>query len=291
MDRLVRIEVFIRVVETGSFSAAARSLKLSQPSVSRAIADLEGQLGTRLLHRTTRVLSTTEAGAIYFDRMKRVLLLLEEAGHEANIDKNRMRGRLRINSAALLASALVMPAAVAFRQLYPAVDVQVVMDDRRIDLVEDGTDVAVRVGPLSSSALRVRRAGEAAVGIFGAPTYVAEQGLAPDVAAELVEAHLVRYIFQKPPLPEQEGGSFLSVSNGLLARQAALAGAGLAVVPHFLVVDDVDAERLVQVAPALQVPSLSVSLLHPFSGAAPHRVTAFIDFAIDLWRRSGLLHP
>src|SRR5690606_29343460 len=113
MDRLAQIEAFIRVSEEGSFSAAARSLKTTQPSVSKAVADLEKKLGTRLLNRTTRTLSLTEAGAAYFRQMKRIVLLLDEANAEVQDGSEGLRGRIRVNAPGLLASKLALPALLA----------------------------------------------------------------------------------------------------------------------------------------------------------------------------------
>ena len=214
MDRLARIEMFIRVVEEGSFSAAARSLKTTQPTVSKAVAELEQQLKTRLVHRTTRTLSPTEAGAAYYKRVKRLVDLLYEADNDAAPGQDVVRGRLRVNTSALLAGKLVMPAIAAFKLAHPSVAIEVEMDDRRIDLVEHATDVAVRVGSLSDSTLRVRRAGTASSGLFVSPAYLARRGLKLAEASDLARVHFVRYAAQNTlARGKPEGQVSLTVSN------------------------------------------------------------------------------
>jgi DNA-binding transcriptional LysR family regulator len=290
MDRLARIEMFIRVVEEGSFSAAARSLKTTQPTVSKAVAELEQQLKTRLVHRTTRTLSPTEAGAAYYKRVKRLVDLLYEADNDAAPGQDVVRGRLRVNTSALLAGKLVMPAIAAFKLAHPSVAIEVEMDDRRIDLVEHATDVAVRVGSLSDSTLRVRRAGTASSGLFVSPAYLARTGLKLAEASDLARVHFVRYAAQNTlARGKSEGQVSLTVSNGLLAREACLAGVGVAAVPDFLVADDVASGLLLRIEPDSPLPHFEVSLLHPFPHDAPRSVTSFIEFAIAMWRERGFL--
>ena len=281
--------MFIRVVEEGSFSGAARTLKTTQPSVSKAVADLEQQLKTRLLHRTTRTLSLTEAGAAYYERVRGLVDLLRAAENDAAPNQDTVRGRLRVNTSALLAGKLVLPAVVGFKRAHPSVAIEIAMDDRRIDLVEHATDVAVRVGSLSDSTLRVRRAGTAPSGLFASPAYLSRAGLTLAEASDFDRVDFIAYAGQKTARGTSEGQVSLVVSNGLLAREACLAGMGVAVVPDFLVADDLALGLLVRIDPHTPLPDFEVSLLHPFPHDAPLTVTSFIEFAIAMWRERDLL--
>ena len=303
MDRLAQIEAFIRVAEGSSFSAAARSLRTTQPSISKAVADLERSLGTRLLHRTTRTLSLTEAGTAYYERAKRVLALLEEADAEASGGQDAVIGRLRVNTSAMLVRSLVVPALLAFRDRFPEVTIEITMDDRRIDPVEEATDVTVRVGALSDSTLQARRAGKAKLGIFGAPQYLARFGAAIEQVSDLSRLEFIRFADRQKSaaalfIRDETGREYhpewtvgLTVSNGVVAKELALVGEGLAILPCFFVDEDARAGRLVQLLPATRLPTIEVNLLHSFSVDPPLRVRRFIDFAIERWRESGILEP
>lgn len=300
-DRLTQIEAFIRVAEAGSFSAAARSLKTTQPSVSKAVAALERSLKARLLHRTTRRLSLTEAGTAYYKRAKRILELIDQADAEALGGQGAVTGRLRVNTSAMLVRSLVVPALVAFRRRYPDVAIEVTTDDRRIDPVAEATDVTIRVGTLTDSTLRARRAGTAKVGIFAAPAYLTRMGRPIEQASDLSRLEFIPFagrsrLYVGPPVRDQSGQEHrpegmvgLTVGNAVLARELALAGAGAVILPHFLVDEDIAAGRLVQLLPGAHLPTFEVNLLHPFSGDPPRRVTSFLDLAIALWRETDVL--
>jgi DNA-binding transcriptional LysR family regulator len=295
MDRLSRIEAFVRVAEVGSFSKAARSLHMSQPSVSKAVAELERQLGTQLLNRTTRHVSLTEGGKVYYDRMKQVTTLLAEADNTAARAQADIQGLLRINTSVVLSSALVLPASLLFRSLHPGMEIEIVADDRRVELVSQATDVAIRIGLLDDSTMRVRRAGSASIRFFASPAYLITRGLDPDSERGFSGLDVIQYA-GRPALPDWPAPSdpgdvrtALRVSNMVLAREAALAGAGVAALADFLVRGDVAAGTLVPVLSQTTLPSLEISLLHPFSQTPPRRITMFLDFLLDQWRRNGAL--
>src|SRR6201995_526098 len=145
VDRLSAMEAFVRVVETGSFSGAARQLRIGQPAVSKAIAQIEERLGVRLLIRTTHGLSPTESGRNFYDRAKRAMVEVEEADLAARGAGAGLSGRLRVCAAVTFARLHVMPQLPAFLEQHPSLDVDVVLDDRNIDLVEAGVDVALRM--------------------------------------------------------------------------------------------------------------------------------------------------
>lgn len=302
MDRLSQIEAFIRVSEEGSFSAAARSLKMTQPSVSKAIAELENKLGTRLLNRTTRTLSLTEAGTAYYRRAKRIVALFNEANIEAQDGSEGLRGRIRVNAPGLLVGILALPALLAFQENFPQVTFDLTMEDRRIDPVGEAADVIIRVGMLDDSTLRARRAGKAATGLYAAPEYLARRHNLAERADETARLGLLRISRQKrdtlyaSTLRDPAGHSYslewcqtMTVSNGLLIREAALRGAGVAIIPRFLANEDIEAGRLTELLADTQLPTFDITLLHPFTRDPPQRVKRFMDFAVELWRANGLI--
>ena len=190
MDRLSAMEALVRVIETGSFSGAARRLRIGQPAVSKAIAQIEERLGVRLLLRTTHGLSPTESGQNYYEHAKRVLEEAEEADRAAR--GAALSGRLRFCAAVTFARFHVMPHLPAFLEQHPALDVDVVLDDRNIDLVEGGIDVALRMGALRDSTLTGRKIGQGRRLVLGTPSYFARHG-EPGSPADLAGHQAVIY--------------------------------------------------------------------------------------------------
>lgn len=191
----------------------------------------------------------------------------------------------------------MVPALLAFKSEFPDVDVEITMDDRRIDPVEQSTDVAVRIGPLPDSTLRVRRAGKASMGIFASPSYLAGHATPAEDPSDLARHQVIQFPDRKGMmlladgvfLDSLENHRAVRVSNLPLAKEVALNGGGLAMLPHFLVRAEVADRRLVPVIPGLALPGMEVNLLHPFSQAPPKRVSTFIEFAIERWRQQGLV--
>jgi DNA-binding transcriptional LysR family regulator len=185
MDRLAAMETFVRVVETGSFSAAARALNVGQPAVSKAIAQLEARLGVRLLIRSTRGLSPTEAGQSFFDRARRAIEEADEAELVARGAGTGLTGRLRVCAAVTFARLHLIPRLPKFLAAHPGLTMDVILDDRTIDLVEEGVDVALRMGSLTDSALTVRRLASAPRYVVGTEAYFTRFGV-PATPAELI---------------------------------------------------------------------------------------------------------
>ena len=161
MDRLAAMEILVRVLETGSFSEAARQLHLGQPAVSKTIAQLEARLGAKLLLRSTRGLTATEAGENFYKRAKRAIEEADEADLAARGAGAGLSGRLRIGAAPTFASLHVVPHLPQFLAMHPDLDLEIVLDDRPIDLVEEGIDVSLRTGDLADSSLTARKIGQA----------------------------------------------------------------------------------------------------------------------------------
>jgi DNA-binding transcriptional LysR family regulator len=190
MDRLAAMETFVRVVETGSFSAAARTLNVGQPAVSKTDAQLEERLGVRLLMRSTRALSPTEAGRNFHDHAKRAIEEANEADMAARGAGASLTGRLRISAAVTFARLHVVPRLPAFLAAHPDLAMDVILDDRVIDLVEEGVDVALRMGTLADSSLTVRRLASAPRYVVGSRACFARAGV-PVTPAELAEHAVV----------------------------------------------------------------------------------------------------
>ncbi|MCW5696399.1 MAG: LysR family transcriptional regulator [Bauldia sp.] len=296
-DRLAAMETFVRVVDGGSFSAAAKSTGVSQPHVSKIVAGLEKRLGARLLNRTTRHITATEAGLAFYERCKAALTAIDDAETEARIGQGAIRGLLRINTSAMAGSALVLPAILAFRESHPGVRIEVAVDDRRIDPVQEGVDLIVRSGQLTDSTLVARRAGFAPLVLVAAPAYLVGRP-APATVKDLEDHAVVLIGRNRGPFdlrsPDRSGAIHtaridgpVAVGNALLARDACLAGAGIAFLPRFFGDDLIAAGRLVEILPDFTMPRLEINLVHPFGRAPPRKVGAFIDLAIALWRREG----
>jgi DNA-binding transcriptional LysR family regulator len=193
MDRLASMETFIRVVETGSFSGAARQLRVGQPAVSKTIAQLEGYLGVKLFTRSTRGLAPTEAGLGYFERAKRSIEEADEAEMAARGAGTGLKGRLRICAAVTFARIHLIPLLPRFIAEHPELDLEVVLDDRQIDLVQEGIDVALRMGKLMDSTLTARRIGRCKRLVLGTPAYFDRAGT-PMAPSELIQHQAVVYL-------------------------------------------------------------------------------------------------
>ena len=176
MDRLAAMEAFVVVVDTGSFSAAARRLNVGQPAVSKLVAQLEDRLGVKLLVRTTRGLPATEAGLNYYERARRMIEEVDEAELAARGAGSGLTGRLRICGAVTFARIHLMPHLPEFLARHPELEMEVVLDDRNIDLVQEGIDVALRMGQLSDSSLTARRIASGRHVVVGTPAYFERTG-------------------------------------------------------------------------------------------------------------------
>src|SRR5579859_1327720 len=192
MDRLMAMQTFVRVVDNGSFSAAARHLRVGQPAVSKTVGQLEERLGVKLLARSTRGLTTTEAGQNFYERAKRAIEEADEADLAARGAGTSLTGRLRICAAVTFARLHIIPHLPAFLAAHPGLDIDVVLDDRTIDLVQEGIDVALRMGDLPNSSLTARRIGRAPRMVVGTPDYFAREG-EPSAPADLIGHQAIIY--------------------------------------------------------------------------------------------------
>ncbi len=291
MDQLVALRAFVAVAEAQSFSGAARELRIAKSAVSRQVSDLESDLGARLLHRTTRSLSLTEAGRAYFERATRILADLDDANRAVGDLQAAPRGRLRISAPMSFGFLHLMPALSDFMARFPDVVVDMEMNDRFVDLVNEGFDVAIRIANLPDSSLIARQLAPARRVICASPKYLSAYG-APGSPNDL-KTHVCLFNSNLPsarewrfvsadggPLPVTVNGR-LSVNNGDAIRIAALRGQGLANLPTFIVGADLQSGALATVLDSFVAQDLSISAVYPHSRHLSPTVRALIDFLVD----------
>jgi DNA-binding transcriptional LysR family regulator len=291
MDQLAALRAFVAVAEAQSFSNAARALRIAKSAVSRQVSDLESDLGARLLHRTTRSLSLTEAGRAYFERAARILADLDDANRAVGELQAAPRGRLRISAPMSFGFLHLMPALSDFMARYPEVVVDLAMNDRFVDLVNEGFDVAIRIATLPDSSLIARQLAPARRVICASPNYLSTHG-APRSPNDL-KTHACLFNSNLPsarewrfvspddvPVPVTVNGR-LSVDNGDALRVAALCGLGLANLPTFIVGADLQSGALATVLDSFVAQDLSISAVYPHSRHLSPTVRALIDFLVD----------
>ncbi len=286
MDRLASMETFIRVVETGSFSGAARQLRVGQPAVSKSIAQLEDYLGVRLLTRSTRGLTPTEAGLSYLERAKRALEEAAEAELAARGAGARLKGRLRVCAAVTFARIHLIPLLPKFMAQNPDLDLEVVLDDRQIDLIQEGIDVALRMGKMTDSALTARRIARCKRLVVGTPAYFERAGT-PSTPSDLTNHLAVVYL-------QGEGSvwsfrrdsaelavsvqSRLRVTAAEGVRAAVLADAGLTIASEWMFTPELRSGAVRPVLSEWSLPSLDLWAVLPSGRAATSKARAFVSF-------------
>lgn len=285
MERSGEMEVFVRIVTDGGFSAAARSLGLSSSAVSKVLARLEMRLGARLLTRTTRAIALTDEGEAYFEAAQRILQDIAKADEVAG--SGAIRGNLSVNTTLPFGRLIVAPATPSFLNQYPGVSVSLSFTDDIIDLMAQKADVAVRTGNLPDSALMARKLGQSRRIICAAPSYLARKG-APKVPSDLQNHDCLTFNFRRArsgwPMridsvdTEQAVSGPIRVNNGETLRQMTLAGCGVARLGYFHVADDIARGDLVPLLERFNPGDLElVHAIYIGSGPAPSRVRAYID--------------
>lgn len=291
---LNQMHVFVRVVQAGGFSAASRQLKIPKSTLSRRVSELEERLGARLLQRTTRKLGLTDAGRIYFDHAARIISDAQIAEEAVGQMQAAPRGLLRVTTP--LSFVMVAPIVSAYVRKYPDVHVELVCSDRRIDLVEEGFDVAIRSGVLRDSSLVARNLGAIERVVVAAPDYCRENGT-PKTPSDL-EKHscIVFGVGDAPKTWALESGEKkveirvtprLTVNDPDIMRLAALDGIGIAFMPAIGIAEDLKKKRLLHVLPDWCSPKTPVHVVYPTARHVSPKVTAFIDLVRDRMRLSG----
>ncbi|MGF1553372.1 MAG: LysR family transcriptional regulator [Paracoccaceae bacterium] len=293
MDRLRSIELFLAVAEAGSLVGGARALGLSAPSATRGIDALEARLGARLLTRTTRAVRLTEAGQAYRAACRQILAELHAAEEAAGGAHAVPRGRLAITAPVLFGEIHVMPVVAAFLEAYPAVEVEALLVDRGVDLVDEGIDVAVRIGALADSGLKAVRVGAVRRVVCASPAYLAAHGR-PQAPRDL-RAHRLIVVRPLAPTPEWRFGDGavrvaprLRVSTAGAALAAARAGFGLTQVLSYQAASDLAAGRLERVLGSHEPAPSPIHLVHVEGRSAAAKVRAFVDLATERLRAAGL---
>jgi len=286
MDVLSGMRAFTKVVEEGSFTAAARALGLPKSTVSRHVAALEDRLGVRLLHRTTRTLRPTEAGESYYDRARQILADVDDAEQEVTELQSNPRGRLRVTAGVSFGAAYLGDIVSTFSKKYPDVEVEINLTDRYVDLIGEGFDVAIRAGRLDDSSLIAKRLGSARQLICGSPDYLKRRGT-PRVVDDLREHSCIRFGLSRhgSAWPLKSGSvpvsGRLTIDNGELMLACAVNGLGLAMLPVFICGREVAAGRLVPVLEDEMLQSGGVYAVYPHSRNLSAKVRAFVDHATE----------
>lgn len=287
MDTVTGLRLFIRVVETGSFSKASTDLGITQPTATKHVAALEQRLGARLLHRSTRGVSPTEVGAAYYDKCKLIARELDDADNLAALMQSRVGGTLRISSSVAFGRRVLTPLVLQFMQQHPELQVDLSFDDRYVNLVEQGIDVAIRMGRLADSTLGARYLGLNPWVLVGAPAYLAARGT-PAAPDELCTHDALIYsTVQGDERWHFSGadGATLSVpvkgplrSNNLSALLAATrAGMGLAALPWYVAHESVKQGAVQVLLPAWSLPAQEIHAVFPSPRLVPSKVSGLVD--------------
>ncbi|MEI7967899.1 MAG: LysR family transcriptional regulator [Betaproteobacteria bacterium] len=298
MDRIDACLLFVRVVETGGFSRAARDLGVTQPTVTRTVAALEARLGGRLLNRNTRRLSLTDLGRLYFDRCKALLEFYEQTENLVHGEEAAPHGRIRLATSVGFGRRVVTPLVFSFMRRYPRIEVDLSLEDNYVDLVAQGMDLAVRMGRLSDSTLGARRLGLNPWAAVASPAYLARRGC-PVEPQELARHDVLVY-------STVQGGDQLHFSRGGAARVSvavhggfrcnnlssilAAVGSdfGIAALPLYVAAPALAAGHIVTVLQDWTLPSQEIHAVYPSPRLVPSRVRMFVEhlreaFAPDDW--------
>ncbi|BCH21035.1 LysR family transcriptional regulator [Mesorhizobium sp. L-8-3] len=295
MDRIDRFRIFTRVIECSSFTRAADTLGLPRSSVSAAVQDLEGQVGTRLLHRTTRKVSPTQDGAAFYERCQRLIEDVEETESLFRQTTSRPSGKLRVDVPGRVGRLIVAPALSQFLDRYPEIDVDLGLGDRPVDLVEGSVDCVLRVGPLADSGLIARTIGELPLINVASAAYLERHGV-PERPTDLDAHWAVNYASPASGRVEQwewlESGirrsvpmrARVSVNSAEAYIACCLAGLGLIQIPAYDVRRHLEAGELVEVMPAWRAASMPMTLLYPHRRHLSRRLQLFADWLETLMK-------
>jgi DNA-binding transcriptional LysR family regulator len=289
MDKLAAMQAFTKVVSLGSYAEAGRQLGLTRSAVSKGVMELEQILGARLLDRTTRRVSGTEAGLAYFERCVDIIAQIEETELQVSRLHDEPRGVLKVNAPMSFGALHLGEAVAAFMANYPDLKIELTLSDRFIDPFEEGVDITVRIAMLQDSSLIARKLAPAYLKLVASPEYIARYG-APETANDLANHRCLSFghstVLQKWQLTKNGEqlsvsiGSTLCSNNGDVLRTAAIAGQGITKLPTFLIGPDIKAGRLAIVLPEYPLTELGVFALYAPNRYLAAKVRLFIDFLI-----------
>ncbi len=294
MDTLDAMRTFAAVVDRNGFSTAAEALGHSTARVTRQIAWLEQRLGTRLLNRTTRRTSLTSAGTAYYQRCLQLLAEFDDIEATVGAQAQTPAGVLRINAPVSFGIARLAPLLASYRERYPQVTLDLALSDRLVDMVEEGYDLAIRITRTPAPTLIARRLAEARILLCASPAYLARMGT-PRHPDDLAGHQCLNYSYwsggHEWRLQGADGEHVVRIDGGLRAnngdvlRAAALAGMGVVLQPDFLVGDDIDAGRLVQLLPTYTLPPVGIHAVYASRSHLAPKVRSFIDHLVETMPR------
>ncbi len=288
MDRLTEMEAFATVVDQGGFTDAAKKMGISKSAVSKHVSALEARLGARLLNRTTRRVSPTEIGLAYYDRARRVLNDAGDADALVTSMQSAPSGQLRISVATDFGANLLSPMLGEFLSEYPDITVNMVLNNRFVELISEGFDMAIRIGELEDSSMRARKLTETSYRMIGSPSYFQKHGR-PMRLEDLNDHRLLHYSaqangnFWKVTAPSGErrvirSAGWLTVNDGQSLMNAAISGLGIAYLPHFLCADALQSGQVQEAIPNLPMETTGIYAVYPPGRFTQPKVRAFIDY-------------
>jgi DNA-binding transcriptional LysR family regulator len=278
--------IFAKVVDAGSYTRAADKLGLPKSTVSRKITQLEERLGVRLLHRTTRAIKPTEMGKAYYNHCSQMVAEAEEAQRSIHQLQAEPSGLLRMTAPVAFGSSFLVETVHAFLAAYPQVRMDIILDNKVLDLVEDEIDVAFRIGPMSDSSLVARNLGTIRLIMCASPDYVKKQG-APKSIAELGKHHCIMHnnmpwVLQGPNgRVDAEVGGRMLVNDMDMSKRMLISGYGIGLLPITMACDEIGRGQLVQVLPEYHFPDRDIYLVYHSRRQLPTKVVAFIDFVME----------
>ena len=302
MDRITGVQLFIRVVESGSFSKAAAEFGITQPTATKALAAIEQRLGARLLHRSTRGVTPTELGALYYDKCKVIAREIDEADNLVSLQQSRVGGQLRISTSVAFGRRVLVRLVLGYMREHPQVSIDLGFDDRYVNLVEQGIDLAIRMGQMADSTLGARYLGTNPWVMVAAPAYLRQHGT-PRSAADVAQHACIVYSSVQGDdrwRLSTPAGTQVSVpvkgplrSNNLSAvLEAACAGLGLALLPWYVAHGAVARREVQEVLADHGKPTQDVHAVFPSPKLVPSKVTHFMaylqrELAGEWWLRAG----
>jgi DNA-binding transcriptional LysR family regulator len=287
MGRLREMEMFVRVVEAGSFSAAARDLNVGQPAISKMIAGLEDRLGVRLLVRSTRRLSPTEAGLAFHERALRVIAEADEAEAAARGAGAGLEGRLRVSAPVIFGRLHLVPKLRAFLDTHPKLRLELVMEDRNVDLLAENIDVGLDLGILIDSGLKARKLAQADRLVIASPAYLTRRGI-PDTPADLINHDAIIYgqstggqewLFRRGTSEVTVGlKARLTLSAAEGVREAVLTGLGFAIASRWMFAPELEAGEVVPILEAWNLPPIDLWAIYPSGRLTSTKARTFVNW-------------
>lgn len=296
MNNVEKLETFIKVVEAESFSGAAKKLKITKSAVSKNIQILEDRLGIRLLNRTTRKLSLTEAGALYYQKISKIMQDIDEAERSiANLDKNP-KGTLKINAPMTFGIMHLGKAISEFLLKYPEIKIELDLNDRLVNIVEEGFDVVIRIATLTDSSLIARKIANCPINFYASPKYLKNYG-EPKEPKELVHHRILEFTNNISPgvfhYKSADDVGYVSYSscfkanNGDILKQLAIAGIGLVMLPNFIVGNEVKNKSLKMIMKKYSAdPERNIYAVFPQNRYLSAKVRVFVDFLSDYFGKN-----